>query len=545
MLEFKILGPLEVIRDGEAVSLGGERQRALLALLLVHAGEVVSTDRIVDRLWGEHPPKTATTSLQNAVSQLRKLLGADVVQTQPPGYVLQAGPDQLDAARFEHAIREARGAEPGERAKRLRETLGLWRGPPLADLELRAFAQSEIRRLDDLRLTALEDRIDADLELGRHADVAGELEGLAAEHPLRERLRGQLMLALYRSGRQAEALQAYHDARRALVEELGIEPSPTLQHLHASILRQEAALEPAGSVRDADEDHVAEVVRALLAGRLVTVLGPGAGSSEDIAERLAERFDCPPEHRGGLTRVSQYVAVTRGQGPLYDELHELFSADEDPTDVHGWLARAATRLRARESPHQLIVTAGYGRSLERAFEHQGEDVDVVSYCGMGRDRGKFVHRDPDGHEQVIDLPNSYSDLSLERRTVILKIHGGADERPERERESFVVSEDDYIGYLAQTELANVVPVTLAAKLRRSHFLFLGYPLVEWNLRVFLHRVFGEDPIRYRSWAIQPAAEAIHREFWRKRDVDVYDVPIDDYVAILEERLHAETAELVG
>ena len=223
-LEFRLLGPIEVRSGGEPLPLGGPKQRALLALLLVEAGRAVSTDRIVDALWGEHPPRTAQTSLQNFVSQLRKLLGPDVLVTKPPGYLLRARPD---TDRVHELVGEARAAaSPEDRAAKLREALALWRGPPLAEFAFEAFAQPEIARLEELRLAVLEDRLDADLEAGRHADVVGELEALVEEHPLRERFREQLMLALYRSGRQAEALEAFQRARHVLVDELGIDPSP-------------------------------------------------------------------------------------------------------------------------------------------------------------------------------------------------------------------------------------------------------------------------------------------------------------------------------
>ena len=167
---------------------------------------------------------------------------------------------------------------------------------------------------------------------------------------------------------------------------------------------------------------------------------------------------------------------------------------------------------------------------------RGEDVDIVSFVALGPNRGKFLHRAPDGSETVVAVPNSYAELSLTERPVILKVHGGVDPRSDRDRESFVVSEDDYIGYLAQSELANVLPVTLAAKLRRSHLLFISYPVVEWSLRVFLHRVFGDEPISYRSWAVLPGAHPIQQEFWRQRGVDLYDVELEDFVDGLERRL---------
>jgi DNA-binding SARP family transcriptional activator len=239
-LEFRILGPLEVLEDDRPIPLGGTRQRALLAILLTRANEVVSRDRLIDELWGEALPRTALNTLQYYVSQLRKLLGSDRIVTRPPGYAIRVEPEELDLARFERLLEEG-GDE------RVREALALWRGPALADFAYDEFAQPEAARLEELRLTAIELRIDADLALGRHAELVGELENLISQHPLRERLRGQLMLALYRSGRQAEALDAYRSMRRALVEELGIEPSPTLQELEQAMLRQDRALDLASA----------------------------------------------------------------------------------------------------------------------------------------------------------------------------------------------------------------------------------------------------------------------------------------------------------
>jgi DNA-binding SARP family transcriptional activator len=254
-VEFRVLGPLEARDDDEPLALGGAKQRALLAALLLNANEVVSSDRLIDELWGAEPPKTAAKSLQVLVSQLRKVLeparasgeSGRLLVTRSPGYLLQLDPDQLDLERFQRLAGEGRealtAADPGRAARTLREALGLWRGLPLADLGYADFAQREISRLEELRLAALEDRIQADLECGHHAEVIGELEKLLAEEPLRERPRAQLMLALYRSGRQAEALDAYATARRALVEELGIEPGRELRELQAAILEQDPALD--------------------------------------------------------------------------------------------------------------------------------------------------------------------------------------------------------------------------------------------------------------------------------------------------------------
>lgn len=502
------------------------------------------TEKLVYDLWGEQPPRTATTALQNAVSQLRKLLGSDRVVTKPPGYLLRVEPEEFDLTRFERLVAAARAANAEARSRLLRGALELWSGPPLADFTYEAFAQGEIRRLEEFQTTVLEDRIEADLELGRHGDVVGELEALVAEHPLRERLRGQLMLALYRSGRQADALGVYQEGRAALVEELGIEPSPELQRLHSAILRQEATLEH--SVPSIVEDHYGEVVKAIIAGRLVPVLGTGASvraRPEELASRLAEMFECPSELGRELTRISQYVAVTRGVGPLYDELHAALEDDDEPGPVHRFLAELPALLRDRGAPHQLIVTTSYDESLETAFREVDEEFDVVVYLAAGRNRGKFLHLAPDGSVRVVDVPNAYGELSLDRRTVIVKIHGQVDRRPERAWESFVVSEDDYIGYLAQAEISNIVPVTLAAKLRRSHFLFLGYALREWNLRVFLHRIWADEKVGYRSWAVVPQADPLERDFWRQRDVDMFDVPLDEYLAELKRRLVATPARV--
>ncbi|HMI28370.1 MAG TPA: BTAD domain-containing putative transcriptional regulator [Gaiellaceae bacterium] len=540
MLEFRILGPLEVAADGEPLQLSGQKQRALLALLLLDVNRVVSTDRIVDALWGEEPPRTAATSLQNFISQLRKLLGSDVVVTKPPGYQLRIEPEQLDLERFMRLVEESRAEPPAERAAKLRRALALWRGRPLADLGFEAFAQQEIGRLEELRLAALEDRLEAELEAGRHSDLIGELEAFADEHPLRERLRSQLMLALYRSGRQAEALQIYHDTRRVLVDELGIEPSPTLQQLHGAILRQDPTLEEGQPVAPAAEDRIKDVVETMLAGRLVPVLGADVA---DLTLRLAERFEYPT-NGGALPQVAQYIAVMKGSGPLYDELHALLDPDLQPTVLHRFFAALPPLLRERGAPHQLIVTTSYDLALERAFLDAGEEFDVVSYLAAGRNRGKFCHVGPDGTGTLIEVPNTYAtELSLDRRTIILKLHGQVGRSAdEREWESFVVTEDDYIEYLAQSEVASVVPVALGAKLRRSHFLFLGYTMADWNLRLLLHRLWGDQPLSYRSWAVQPEPMPIEREFWRRRDVDVLEIPLERYVMALARQAGFELAE---
>jgi YVTN family beta-propeller protein len=241
-VEFRILGPLEVLEDGRPLALGGSKQCALLAILLLHANEVVSRDRLIDALWGASPPETSQTALQVHVSQLRKILGRDAIVTRAPGYLIRVEDGELDVERFERLVETARGQEPAATSELLREALGLWRGPPLAEVNSVASAGAERARLDEERLAALEQRVAADLELGRHVELVPELEGLVREHPVRERLRGQLMLALYRCGRQADALEVYRTGRRLLDEELGLEPGQELRRLERAILEQEPSL---------------------------------------------------------------------------------------------------------------------------------------------------------------------------------------------------------------------------------------------------------------------------------------------------------------
>ncbi len=232
-MEFRILGSLEVLENGQAVELGGAKQRALLAILLLRANEVVSTDRLIDALWDENAPETGRKALQVYVSQLRKAIGSDRLRTKAPGYMLLVDDTELDLHRFERLVE----------ANRHRDALMLWRGPALSEFAYQGFAQSEIARLEEIRIACFEDRIEADLVAGRHGGIVGELEMLVGQNPLRERVRAQLMLALYRSGRQAEALDAFQDLRRALVEELGIDPSRPTRELQQAILQQDPALD--------------------------------------------------------------------------------------------------------------------------------------------------------------------------------------------------------------------------------------------------------------------------------------------------------------
>jgi DNA-binding SARP family transcriptional activator len=317
-MDFRILGPLEALDGGRVVRLGGARQRALLALFLLNLGETLSTDRLIDEFWGERPPATAAKTVQVYISRLRKALAAgegdgssDLIVTRGHGYQLELEPERLDAYRFERLAAEGKSefaaGRPERAVRALAQALSLWRGSPLEDLAQELFAQREIARLEEKRLAALEQLIEARLALGAHAELVGELEALIADHPYRERLRAQLMLALYRSERQADALQAYQDARTTLVEELGIEPGQRLRELERAILGQDPVLqlvareptvaeplvEPRSAFvgREREPAELGELVAGLAAafgGRrplLLLVGEPGSGRS-GLAEEL-------------------------------------------------------------------------------------------------------------------------------------------------------------------------------------------------------------------------------------------------------------------
>jgi predicted ATPase/DNA-binding SARP family transcriptional activator len=309
-MEFGILGPLEV-RDGEAlVGVPGVKERALLADLVVHAGRVVSADRLIEDLWGDDPPGNPANALQGRVSALRRALGSvgsKLVVTRPPGYLLEVDPERVDVARFEGLVAEAEVAAPAEPARAaglLAEALGLWRGAALAEFADRPWAQAEAARLEELRLAAREALAERTLAAGGHAGLVGELEALVAAHPTRERLRGLLMVALYRSGRQADALALYQRTREVLAEELGIDPSPELQRTYQAVLLQapdlDAATPDPGRSRHnlperlssliGREEELVEVAKLVELHRLVTVTGPGGAGKTTVATELARRL---------------------------------------------------------------------------------------------------------------------------------------------------------------------------------------------------------------------------------------------------------------
>jgi DNA-binding SARP family transcriptional activator/tetratricopeptide (TPR) repeat protein len=365
-VEFRVLGPLEVVEDGRRVPLDRRRLRALLAFLLLHANELVSSDRLIDEVWGPEPPKTAGASLQNYISRLRRAIGPELIVSQPPGYILRIDPERFDLARFERLTAEARGAEPREQAQKLRAALALWRGPALDDLAFEPFARDEVGRLEEARLAALETRIEADLALGSGADLVTELEGLVEAHPLRERFRGQLMRALYRAGRQADALAAYRDARTVLMDELGLEPSQQLRSLEQAILQHDPGL---GAVEQAPAQRSAD-------RRTVTVLFC------DLVEstRLANELD-PEVYR---RVISRYFEVVRAQIERHGGTIEKFIGDAvmavfGVPELHEDDALRA--VRAAVGAQEALRSQAWDRPLAARIGISTGEVHVLSAPG--------------------------------------------------------------------------------------------------------------------------------------------------------------------
>jgi DNA-binding SARP family transcriptional activator len=345
-MDFRILGPLEVCdAAGRAIILRGQKERALLATLLLQANRVLATERLVDQLWGDDPPRLARKSLQVRMSSLRRSLG-DALVTRAPGYLVRVRAGELDLHRFEQLAADARAALDQDRcetaARLLREALDLWRGAPLADVQQESFLGPAVARLEELRLAAIELRIEADLACGREAEVVADLEPLVAEYPYRERFHGQLMLALYRADRQADALDAYRRARTKLVDELGIEPAPSLQALEQAILRHDRSLE---SVTRRPAPDRAILVAALDGADLEVLLG--------VAESLAKQ---PP-------RELILVSVADSAGSL--------AAAADAANVH----RASLSDHGFAARVAAFTSSAPGRDIVRIASEQ--DVDLL------------------------------------------------------------------------------------------------------------------------------------------------------------------------
>jgi hypothetical protein len=311
------------------------------------------------------------------------------------------------------------------------------------------------------------------------------------------------------------------------------------------------------------DKHLRRVLKAMADGRVVPFLGAGANlcgrpfgavwtgeesrflpSGSELAEHLRASFEEATPSEADLLRVSHYVRVLVGDGPLYDELHDLFAGAYQPTTLHRFLASVPGRLfrsAGAEPAYQLIVTTNWDDALEQAFDAAGEPYHVVWYLASGPNRGKFMHRAPTGEIRLVTDPSEYVEVSTEECTVILKIHGAVDRGSARSTsDSYVITEDDYIEYLsAGTAITGLVPVELASQLQLSHFLFLGYRLADWNLRVILNRIWREQEQRYVSWAIQKDEPSeLDERFWLEKKVEIKPVDLADYVAGLE-RLLAE------
>jgi hypothetical protein len=322
------------------------------------------------------------------------------------------------------------------------------------------------------------------------------------------------------------------------------------------------------------EQHFKRVIRAFIEGDVIPFLGAGINlygrkeienfepceylpNGRELAAYLADEFEYPSADRKDLLRVSQYAAVMQGSGPLYRRLGELFDANYPITALHRFFARLPRMMKERGSlrRYQLIVTTNYDDVLERAFEEEGEPFDLVTYVAKRPHRGKFRHI-PYGAShndaRLIDEPNKYSDLPmmgkiLTKRTVILKIHGAVDRAlarklsrpncsPETLFDSFVITEDDYINYLALTDFSNLLPSQLKAKITNSGFLFLGYGLRDWNLRVILHRIWSEQELDFPSWAIQLTPDEFDERFWGKHNVDIIGARLEEYIPKLYRRI---------
>jgi DNA-binding SARP family transcriptional activator len=380
VLEFRILGPLEVLSDDRPVRLGGPKQRAALAILLLSANRVVPAERIADDLYAGAPPVTAATQVQRQVSELRKVLGAETIETRSPGYVLHVEPEHLDLDRFERWTHDAAQAlersDANEAVDLLGRALALWRGAPLADLTYESFAQTAIARLDELRLAALELGVEAELQLGRHANVLAGLEALVWDHPLRERLRGQLMLALYRAGRQAEALEVYRRTRDTLVEEFGIEPSSSLRELERQILTQDAALDlPRADASPAAEERTLLVVPsgderldALLA--VAEPLAALPDRSLILARLLTEESEVAPaaaavNARRTLLEIPARTAAFTSLEPARDVVRLATNYDVELVLLDAEWAEADRAAVAEHSPADLAVLSGSGLDWQR------------------------------------------------------------------------------------------------------------------------------------------------------------------------------------
>jgi DNA-binding SARP family transcriptional activator len=398
-MDYRLLGPLEVHDGGRRLPLRGPRQRVLLAALLVSANEVVPESELLERLWGAERPASGSTALRVRVSQLRKLVG-DAIVTRRPGYLLAADPETIDARRFERLVGEGSRVleeDPARAAVLLREALALWRGPALADLDAE-FALREAARLEELKLVALERALDADLRLGRHAEVAAELEPLVRELPLREGLRRLLMLALYRSGRQARSLAVYREGRELLVEGHGLEPGAALRELEAAILRQDPALDLLAATASAEPERKLATVVVLVppsAAAAATVELEGGTVASVDERRLVAAFGAPDAQEEHVERALRTaLALVVGDARAGVETGEVVVAGGD-APLAGEAFAAAQRLARAAPAGRVLAGPRTVAAARRAFE-LGPPLQggrpLVREVSLARPRGPFVGR---------------------------------------------------------------------------------------------------------------------------------------------------------
>jgi YVTN family beta-propeller protein len=401
-MEVRLLGPIEVFTDGRPVQLSGVRQRALLALLALRANEVVSSERLVEALFGVDAAPSAVNAVHAAVSRLRRLLEDGVLETRAPGYVLHVPADRLDTARFERLYAEGRelleGGDAPAAAAVLRSALELFRGAPLADLSTLEFAQAEIRRLEDMRTAALMERIDADLAMGRSTELVAELEALVRADPLQERLRGQLMLALYRCGRQADALRVYQDARERLVEDLGLEPSAALQRLERAILNHDPALEPPAGTSQYEVDEPRAAPARRRHRRAVVAFGAAAvliGAAAAVVAVLVTAGH-------GAVRVTPNAIA--GINPTTNTVTRSIPLDARPTSIATeptgvWVLNRGSATLSEIDPGTLkrvktIGLGGYPSSLIVSGRMAWvEDAATGAVSGINLDDGRVIRRE--------------------------------------------------------------------------------------------------------------------------------------------------------
>jgi DNA-binding SARP family transcriptional activator len=368
VVAFSVLGPLEAAVEGEAIHLRAEKPRAMLALLLLRRNRVVPVSELVDALWGDEPPETATSALQVYVSQLRKAIGPDRVLTTPPGYSLRVEEGELDLDRFERLVDEAReqlgGGDAKAAAGQLRQALELWRGPALVEFPSEPFASEAGSQLEEARLAALELRIDADLTLGQYAPLVPELKELVAREPFRERLRAQLMLALYGAGRQAEALDLYRRTRETFVEELGIEPSPELQELERSILRHDESLRVSRTpARAVVAPATARPRPALVPLVAIALIAVGLAAAAVVAFGGDDSSDASDhELRTFVSRLENFLTQSRdGRREVVASISAAFRCELPPRDAVERLNRVQ---RNRQSLLQQIAALSVPDSAE-------------------------------------------------------------------------------------------------------------------------------------------------------------------------------------